>query len=186
MYDFDTQADLFKANDARWWALNTEGLSLGDEQYSPYLPGGHAFIVGPDYIGGGFVPVHGDYDPAQDALRLDTVPGLPATVPIIDGGLHPVTEPVFGSQVGHVITTIASDGMTTTNTTAPDHWFYDGKIVNRLTFDDNGDAFVTTYGFGNSTAPLMDFANQAAGPWIFERMHDDMRAYLERRRRGER
>jgi hypothetical protein len=54
-------------------------------------------------------------------------------------------------QYGAIVVDVSDDGFTTVNTTLSTHILYDGQVVRHLYQEDDGNWYVSSYGYGNNT-----------------------------------
>jgi hypothetical protein len=85
---------------------------------------------------------------------------------------------------GRIQTQISADGLTGTNTTLLPHLLYDGQAERSVFQIDDGTWYAVTRGYGNNVIPGMNWANEWAGPGIFNSMDRQMRLNIQRHRFG--
>ena len=112
-----------------------------------------------------------------DYLSRFGFPGQDPTVPLVDGAISVVKDPVFDHAMGRVVTSMSPDGLALVNVTLPRHVLANGEI-RRYVYESHGAWYATTNGIGNNIVPGGRLANQLFGPLIFEGVDYNMRSYI--------
>ena len=141
--------------------------------FSPAKEGYHFYQAGPNLV----APANLYLTPAQmaDQMSRFAVPGQSPDQPVQSGKTYRVYAPITGTFVGNVTTTVSSDGLTTSNETAPGHLLYDGQITRSAIENPDGSWSVITSGIGNNIYPGMATVNEEVGPDIFNNVDEQMR-----------
>ncbi len=167
---------------------NNKNNGCGQQgNYSPKCPGWHfytsTYLVCP-------AELHCTIEEMIDYLSRFAFPGQYPSNPVRNTDINPVglgplslgpieLGPYSMGPLGEIQTFISNGGLTVKNVTQPGHIFYDGIIIRTVYKDENGDWYVSTYGYGNNVNPGMDTANQVFGPGIFHAANQRMESVIE-------
>jgi hypothetical protein len=157
---------------------SSDSLSSGSGDYSRNKPGWHEYVTPKNKVCDNAMRC--SRQEMADQLARFAVPGQDPSRPVEDREINPVYDPVEGTLVGSVRTTISLDGLTITNTTLPGHIFHDGQIVRSAQQAGDGSWSVSTHGTGNNQTPGMNYINEWFGPDIFNGIDQYLQQNIER------